>query len=100
MVTHPISKTLYMPNVSGHAIVEKQDELNTNPNTWVKATQIFPLVGVDGGPVFAKRGDKLYRAYDSFIYYGEKISEESNTETNNEIIEDEAGSNIDIVIPN
>jgi len=99
MATHPLSKTLYMPNVSGYGIVEKQDELNNNQNTWVKATQIFPLKGVDGGPVFAKRADKVYRAYDAFIYYGEKLVDEGKPTVDLGIIEDETGGNIDIVIP-
>lgn len=100
------SASLYLNNVSGHKIVEIQQEINNSTDKFVTATQIFPSVDKDTGkqPFAMRRSEgedgafRYYPAYDAFIYYKEKVNLEQNNKSEDNIIIEEK-TKYDIVIP-
>jgi len=98
-----LNETEYLENVTGYRIVERQAEINDDPNMFVVATQVFPLIkNTDGKPfgVLRKETQTIHRGYDAFIYYKRLPVEEGNPkEENTEEIIEETPSTLNIQIP-
>ena len=87
------NKSSYLENVTGLKIVEEQERINNDSNSFVVATTIFKIEGRQA----ARPDNTLHTCYDAFIYYKEQAPLEGQPmESKNSVIQDD---NFDVVIP-